>query len=112
MKAGIATAARMPMIATTIINSIRVTPRCAFLGSFMSNTSSNGCAVANLLDPETGSRAAGPRLSLCGAKRRQNTHLGILVKLTSWPIHRRKLRHENIQFLGSYGVVVRRCARE
>src|SRR5215468_10311062 len=50
MKAGIATAARIPMIATTIINSMRVNPRLACLMSFICGTQSNVRAAANCLD--------------------------------------------------------------
>src|SRR5262249_13198431 len=50
MKAGIATAARMPMIATTIINSMRVNPRLACLMSFIYEVQSNGCAAAKYPD--------------------------------------------------------------
>src|SRR5690242_20598868 len=47
MKAGMATAAWMPMIATTIISSIRVKPRAAVLLSFLIivSSSSSGSLV-------------------------------------------------------------------
>jgi hypothetical protein len=45
----------MPMIATTIINSMRVKPRWTFLRSFMGEHYSNGRAAANSRDQ---SRAA------------------------------------------------------
>src|SRR5262245_56977386 len=68
MKAGIATAARMPMIATTIINSMRVNPRLACLMSFIVETESNGCAAANCPDLRQGDAATCRGMSLAQRK--------------------------------------------
>src|SRR3954469_22189687 len=50
MNAGIATAARMPTIATTIINSMRGKPREGRLFRFIYGTLSNGYAGVNCWD--------------------------------------------------------------